>query len=368
MEAPLPADSWSGAHDNDTERGRGMPLRCAVAGLNRGAGFVERFKSNPECELVAVCDARPEKLAEYPDVQGFEDFDQMLEEAALDIVAIITPGPLHGPQSLAAMEAGAHVLVETPNVYSTEEAKAIVELARERDLRYMLAEDYVYMGWCGRLAEYVAAGALGEIIGAMAEYTHDCRPVKPLSAVNETQAQAWRFTDLPPLAYASHTLGPLLHLMEDRCVSVTGIVGGRQEIAGVDVFPLETAVLETEGGCTINLTNGFMLSHPFIWMAALYGTEGSVRVINTDYRDPNALRVLIATDDDPQWRDWEMEWHARDDGQEHVQALVNDFVDSVLSSRPAPFDEARSMDFCLPGVLAHDSAKQGGVKLEVPLF
>ncbi len=345
-----------------------MSLRCAVAGLNRGVNFVERLQANPNCEVVAVCDPRPEKLAEHPDAEGFEDFDAMLAGARPDLVAIITPGPLHAPQSIAALDAGAHVLCETPNVYSADEARGVVEMARARDRRYMLAEDYIYMGWCGRLAKLIAEGALGEIIGAMAEYTHDCRPVRPLSDATEEHTRSWRFTDLPPLAYASHTLGPLLHLMGDRCTTVTGIVGGRREIAGVEVFPLETAVLETEGGCTINLTNGFMLSHPFIWCAALYGTEGSLRVINTDYRDPHALRVLISTDDDPGWRDLPMEWHERDDGRDHLQVMVDEFVQSAIDGTPAPFDEARSMDFCLPGVLAHESGKQGGVKLDVPLF
>ena len=345
-----------------------MPLRCAVAGLNRGATFVQKLQANPDCEVVAVCDPRPEKLAEHPDAEGFEDFDAMLAGAQPDLVALITPGPLHAPQSIAALDAGAHVLCETPNVYSADEARGVVEMARARDRRYMLAEDYIYMGWCGRLANLIDEGALGEIIGAMAEYTHDCRPVRPLSDATEEHTRSWRFTDLPPLAYASHTLGPLLHLMGDRCTTVTGIVGGRREIAGVDVFPLETAVLETEGGRTINLTNGFMLSHPFIWCAALYGTEGSLRVINTDYRDPQALRVLISTDAEPGWRDLEMEWHERDDGRDHLQVMVDEFVQSAIDGSPAPFDEARSMDFCLPGVLAHESGKQGGVKLEVPLF
>ena len=345
-----------------------MPLRCAVAGLNRGSMFVEKLNANADCEVVAVCDARQEKLAEHPDAEGFGDFEAMLEAVEPDLVAIITPGPLHAPQSIATLQSGAHVLVETPNVYSAEQARQVIEAARERDLRYMLAEDYIYMGWCGRLAERIAEGVLGEIIGGMAEYTHDCRPVRPLSDATEAHTQSWRFTDLPPLAYSSHTLGPLLQLMDDRCTTATGIVGGRQEVAGVDVFPLETAVLETEGGRTINLTNGFMLSHPFIWLAALYGTEGSVRVINTDYRNPKALRVLISTDDDPGWRDWPMEWHARDDGRDHIQVMVDEFVASVIDGTPAPFDEARSMDFCLPGVLAHESAKRGGAKLEVPSF
>jgi len=345
-----------------------MSLRCAVAGLNRGATFVKLLQENEHCEVVAVCDARPQKLEEHAGMEGFTDFDQMLEAAQPDLVAIITPGPAHAPQSLAALNAGAHVLVETPNVYSAEQARAIVSLTRERGLKYMLAEDYIYMGWCGRLAEVVAAGTLGEIIGGMAEYTHDCRPVRPLSAAAAQHAQSWRFTDLPPLAYSSHTLGPLLQLMGDRCINATGIVGGRQEVAGVELFPLETAILQTEGGRTISLTNGFMLSHPFIWCAALYGTEGSIRVINTDYGDPQALRVLISTDEERGWRDWPMGWHERADGRNHLQVMVDDCVQAVIDDTAPPFDEARSMDFCLPGVLAHESAKQGGARLEVPLF
>ncbi len=345
-----------------------MMLRCVVAGLNRGSTFVKLLQENEHCEVVAVCDARPEKLEEHSDFAGFADFDQMLDAVKPDLVAIVTPGPAHAPQSLAALRAGAHVLVETPNVYSAEQARDIVALVRERGLKYMLAEDYIYMGWCGRLAQVVEDGMLGEIIGGMAEYTHDCRPVRPLSAAEEQHTRSWRFTDLPPLAYSSHTLGPLLQLMGDRCINATGIVGGRQEVAGVEVFPLETAILETEGGRTISLTNGFMLSHPFIWCAALYGTEGSIRVINTDYRTPEALRVLISTDDQPGWRDWPMPWHEREDGRDHLQVMVDEFVHSVVDDTAPPFDEARSMDFCLPGVLAHESARQGGVRLDVPLF
>lgn len=356
-----------------------MPLRCAVAGLNRGAGFVQRLQANAHCEVVAVCDARPAKLAEYTGIEGYTDFQQMLDHARPDVVAIITPGPTHAPLTLAALEAGAHVLCETPNVYSAAEAEAVVSLVRRQGLKYMLAEDYIYMGWCGRLAERVAEGVLGEIIGGMAEYTHDCRGAafvdeqgrtRPLSAAGEPGLQPlWRFSDLPPLAYSSHTLGPLLYLMGDRCVSVTGAVAGRREVVGVDMFPLETAILQTERSGTINLTNGFMLSHPFVFFLALYGTEGSLRVMNLDYRDPAALRVVISTDaEGGGWRDWPMAWHERDDGRDHLQVMVDDFIAAVVNDTAPPFDEARSMDFCLPGVMAHESAKRGGERLQIPLF
>ncbi len=356
-----------------------MSLRCAVAGLNRGAKFVELLQANADCEVVAVCDPRPFKLDEQSGIDGFADFEQMLETAKPDLVALITPGPAHAGQSLMALQAGANVLVETPNVYSAEDASAIVDTVRETDLNYMLAEDYIYMGWCQRLAEKVAEGVLGTVLGGMAEYTHDCRGAaflneegntRPLSAAGEPGlTPLWRFSDLPPLAYSSHTLGPLLHLMGDRCVTATGIVAGRQDVVGVDMFPLETAIFETESGGTINLTNGFMLSHPFVFFLALYGTEGSIRVMSTDYTDPEALRVVISTDEaGPGWRDWPMQWHERDDDRDHLQVMVDDFAASVMTDAPAPFDEARSMDFCLPGVLAHESARRGGERIDIPLF
>ena len=356
-----------------------MSLRCAVAGLGRGSLFVKLLQASPDCEVVAVCDPRPEKLAEQSGIEGFADFKEMLDATSPDVVAVITPGPMHAEQSLTALQAGANVLVETPNIYSAEEAASIVVVRLRTGLNFMLAEDYIYMGWCGRLAEMVKQGALGDVLGGMAEYTHDCRgaafvneegQVLPLSSAGEPGLKPmWRFSDLPPLAYSSHTLGPLLHLMGDRCVSVTGSVAGRQEVAGVDMFPLETAILETEGGGTINLTNGFMLSHPFVFFLALYGTEGSIRVMNLDYRDPEALRVVISTDaEGGGWRDWPMEWHERDDGRDHLQVMVDDFAASVINDSPPPFDEARSMDFCLPGVLAHESARLGGEPLQIPLF
>jgi predicted dehydrogenase len=351
-----------------------MPLRCAVAGLNRGREFARLLSENPHCEVVGVCDPRPEALAGFSGIPGFAEFGEMLDAARPDVVAIITPGPDHGPQSLAALEAGCHVLVETPNVYSLQEAQDVVAAARRKGLKYMLAENYVYMGWCERAAEVVGSGRLGTIIGAMGEYTHDCRAFSvvdesgafvPFSRLGQPGVKPlWRVTNLPPLAYSSHTLGPLLHLMDDRCISVTGLCGGMGEVGGIPLYPLETAVLQTQKGATINLTNGFMLGHPFGFFLALYGAEGALRISYTD-----RPRMAVATDaDGGKWQETTLQWAERADGRNHLQVMVDDFIESVVKDTPPPFDEARSMDFCLPGVLAHESAMRGGEKLEVPLF
>ena len=174
----------------------------------------------------------------------------------------------------------------------------------------------------------------------------------------------WRVTNLPPLAYCSHTLGPLLDLMGDRAVSVSGVCGGRARLGEAETFPLETAVLQTEKGAIINLTNGFLLGHPMSFFLALYGTAGSVRVMNV-----GGVRAMLSTEaTGDQWQEIEMPWTDRPDGRDHLQIMVDEFIESVRTDTAPPFDEARSMDFCLPGVLAHESALRGGERLEVPLF
>lgn len=346
-----------------------MSLRCGVVGLNRGAQFARLLDAHLDCELVAVCDLDETRRAPFG-VNGHDRFETMIDHERLDLVAIITPGPTHAEQSLYALAAGVNVLVETPNIYSEAEARAVVEAAERGGLKYMLAENYPYMGWCDRVRRLIESGRLGELVGAAGEYVHDCRGIAfadangrvPFERAGEPGVKPlWRLTHLPPLAYSSHTLGPLLELLDDRCITVAGVAGGRRVLAGVEVFPLETAVLSTQRGLSVQLTNGFLVGHPMGFYFELHGTKGAVRIEHT-----GVTRAQLATDDAPGWQPWETPWDARDDGRPHLEVMIDEFVSAVRDDTPPPFDGPRSMDFCLPGVLAHESAKQGGVRLELP--
>ena len=43
------------------------------------------WKELDDCELVAVCDTRPEQMDAYPDARHYTDFYEMLEKEKLDI-------------------------------------------------------------------------------------------------------------------------------------------------------------------------------------------------------------------------------------------------------------------------------------------
>ena len=48
--------------------------------------------------------------------------------------------------------------------------------------------------------------------------------------------------------------------------------------------------------------------------------------------------------------------------------MVRDFITAIQTGSQPPIDVARSVDFTLPGILAHEAAMRGGVWLDVPRF
>ena len=95
------------------------------------------------------------------------------------------------------------------------------------------------------------------------------------------------------------------------------------------------------------------------------GTVGAARVVNDGQL---SARFYSETAAEPMtgWADMPGDLTSRPDGRSPVEVMVEEFVASILNDTSPPLDVHRSMDFVLPGVLAHESALRGGVKLDVP--
>jgi len=348
-------------------------LRCGVVGLGRGKTFVRIFAARSDCEVVAVCDPNPTALAGFSGLKAHTNYDAFLEER-LDVVAVISPGPVHAEQSVKALERGAHVLCETPCVYSLDEARAVIAAVEKSGRKYMLAENYIWQGWCVRLKEMARAGKLGNIVYAEGDYTHDCRDLMladEAGFVNYAERDrhpgakpTWRATHLSPLFYCSHTLGPLLHVMEDRVATALAFaVAGR---AAPDLAPtdLETGLFETRRGAIIRLTNGFTVAHPMALYYHLVGTRGSAVVLRAG--TTCAKWWSEAGEAVKGWQEVPPDFFQRPDGRSDLEAMIGDFVASIRQDTEPPLDVYESLAMTIPGIIAHESGMRGGAKLSVP--
>ena len=155
-----------------------MPdLGIAIIGLQMGYGHFQNCRSIPGAKLVAVCDTNPELVERTK--QEFEvpfattDFDEVVARDDIHIVSITTPDYLHLPQTLACLEAGKHVLVEKPMALNTPECEAMVNKAREKNLKLMVAHVCRFYSFFQQVKTWSQDGTLGTPYYIETSYIHN---------------------------------------------------------------------------------------------------------------------------------------------------------------------------------------------------
>lgn len=129
-------------------KGEFYMLKVALVGVGAISGaHIPAWMAMEDVELVALCDVRPEQMEKYPKQRHYTDFDQMLASETLDIVDICLPTYLHVEFARKAMQRGIHVLCEKPISLHRADVEPLYELAKEKNVRYMVA--HVVRFWPG---------------------------------------------------------------------------------------------------------------------------------------------------------------------------------------------------------------------------
>jgi predicted dehydrogenase len=144
-------------------------LRVGVVGCGYwGPNLVRNFQLLEGCQVSAVCDLDPARVEAvrrlYPTIRAARDFQDLLDDPAIDAVVICTPVGAHYPLARAALEAGKHVLVEKPLTDSSASAQALVELAEQRGRVLQVDHTFIYTGAVRKVREIVESGAVGELL------------------------------------------------------------------------------------------------------------------------------------------------------------------------------------------------------------
>ena len=133
-----------------------------------GPNLVRNFQVQPETDVVAVCDVRPERLEfigrMYPSIKRLSrDDNDILKTPDIDAVVICTPVSTHHNLAMQALQNDKHVFVEKPFTATSEEAREINELASKKGLTVMVDHTFVYTGAVERIKRAIDSGELGDL-------------------------------------------------------------------------------------------------------------------------------------------------------------------------------------------------------------
>lgn len=141
-----------------------------------GRNHARVYHELESAKLIAVADADPARAEEVGHafaVPAYPDFHQMLEQERPEAVSVAVPTALHETVSLAALEAGAHILIEKPIAASVEQGERLIRRSRELNRKLMVGHVVRFNPAIQQLKRRLEAGELGRIFQVV------CRRVNP---------------------------------------------------------------------------------------------------------------------------------------------------------------------------------------------
>jgi len=268
-----------------------MPIiRCAIT----GAGYIstihaEAVKSLPEVELVAVVDKYPDKAGEfakkYKINQYFETIDQLLSRGGVDALIVGTPNYLHFPQTVTALQAGIHVMVEKPMAMNAQEAYQMLETSRKSGALLMVAHCWRFDPEVLWLRKQAQLGHLGRIIRTRGYGVHELwGPSGWFTQREFAGGGAMADVGIHAIDTARFLLGDPLPL------SVYAHIG--TYYTNYDVDDTGVLLISWSGGAISYVESGWWQPHTDAPEAAtqLYGTTGFGQVYPTYIRNQSGIQ------------------------------------------------------------------------------
>jgi predicted dehydrogenase len=137
------------------------------AGMIAHRSHAEAFQQVPEAEVVAVADVDETRARDfsqkYEISQVFTSYEELLARKEIDAVSVALPVFLHAPATIAALEAGKHVLCEKPMARTSAEAQAMVDAARRTGRKLAVYWRNRFGARAIKAKQLIDAGELGRV-------------------------------------------------------------------------------------------------------------------------------------------------------------------------------------------------------------
>lgn len=288
-------------------------VRIAFAGFRHGhvTTLYNLAKDNPKVEIVAAYEADDAARKAAEDSLGVKfthsDYDEMLKEENIDVVAIGDYFSIRGELVKKALNANKHVYVDKPLCTSLKELDEIEVLAREKNLKVGCMLDMRYGKHVKTVRDFILDGKLGEIHGIFFGGQH------PLLYGTRPD---WYFEE----GKHGGTINDIAIHGIDFIEYITGL--SMKKVLGArcwNAFATEEPQFEDSGQFMVELSNGAGLmadvsysspnssgyTIPFYWRFTLWGTKGVMEFNNSSEEITLAMdgkpgiETIPISDEDP---------------------------------------------------------------------
>ncbi|MGI6634633.1 MAG: Gfo/Idh/MocA family protein [Christensenellales bacterium] len=378
--------------------------------------FVPLFQAHPSVEFVAVCDLIPERAQEYDRLFNvdkiFDSYEQMLDSDELNAIAIFTQRHLHGPMAIAALKAGKHVYSAVPMASHISEIEEIVALVKKTGLTYSMGETGHYRPCSIFCRQKLASGEMGDFVYAEAQYNHDM--IHFYEPFKHSGGENWRqVAGIPPMLYPTHSTAMVLSAADSYVTRLAAF--GYEEKQDNDIFGrngvnlwnnpysnTSALMLLANGGIArISENRRIAWYNPMSYITCFHGTKSSyecsmaqhsyVKLVGekaifedvSDFLNPDQVTQHRNQADfgnmfvNGAWGNGMAPIQSLDRLPEEIHSLptghggthkymVDDFCRAFTTGRLSPTNAWRAAQYNIPGLIAHQSAMQGGVTLDVP--
>ena len=299
-----------------------------------GCGSIARFRHLPEyaanknVEIVAVCDIvedRVKETAETYNAKAYTNYEELLADESINAISVCLPNYLHAKVSIAASNAGKHVLCEKPMATSREEAQQMIEAASKNNRKLMIGHNQRFVPSHQKAKQLIAEGAVGKVYSFRTAFGH---PGPEGWSVDGRES--WFFNREEAFIGAMGDLGVhktdlMRYILGEEFVEVAGFVETNAK-ENTDVDDNAVCILKSESGVIGTLAASWAYTPYSDNSTIIYGEKAILRLED----DPKYS--LIAQYTTGEVVNYELgAIQSNDEGGQHNSHVIDHFISAIVN-------------------------------------
>ena len=375
----------------------GKLLRLGIVGFGlHSIGLQTELNKDPilkgRIKLAAGFDPHSNATEHLKKIDGFkiaETFEDLLDCEELDAIIIASPPQFHTDQAVAALESDLHVFSEVPMAINEDDIKRIIDAEEESGRVYQLGENACFYPEVLFAAQLISTGKIGEPVYVESEYLHDVTyrwRDQGYGDVNTPRVDSW-YQLFDPMMYG-HSIGPaqvVIGGIKDPMpfIEVTSFAN---DLGGYQGNPIckpaksfQVALFRTETTAIVKCANAYIFARePTRHSIQVVGRTGTYecyqfgtpgRLFTADNHNISKLhcrRGKVKKIDQkslysviPQVEGFDFGAYVR---------ILDDWLIAIEKGEKASIHAKVAANFCMSGIQASRSARDGGKPKEIKKF